>query len=63
MTGDPRECRIHAMRCAEAAARANTAHIKATFLGLSKHWEQLARELEKVRAFQDEQNVEFAKSA
>ena len=61
MPGDPRQCRIHAAHCAEAAATATTAQLRATFLGLSKHWEQIAQELEKAQALLDEQNVDFSK--
>jgi hypothetical protein len=46
MPGDPRECRMHAVRCAELAVTAETPQLKATFLGLSKHWEKLAIQLE-----------------
>jgi hypothetical protein len=34
------------VRCAELAATAQTPQLKATFLGLSKHWEKLAIQLE-----------------
>jgi hypothetical protein len=63
MPGDPRECRVHAANCAAAATTAKTAHLRATFLGLSKHWEQLAKELEIAQVLQDELNVDFPKSA
>jgi hypothetical protein len=46
MPGDPKECRKHAARCAEMAVAARTPQLKATFLGLSKHWEKLAIQLE-----------------
>jgi hypothetical protein len=46
MPGDPKECRKHAARCAELAVAARTPQLKATFLGLSKHWEKLAIQLE-----------------
>jgi hypothetical protein len=46
MLGDPREYRRHALRCAELAVFARTPQLKATFLGLSKNWEQFAVELE-----------------
>jgi hypothetical protein len=46
MPGDPKECRKHAARCAEMAVAAYTPHLRATFLELSKHWEQLAIQLE-----------------
>jgi hypothetical protein len=46
MTGDPKECREHAARCAELAVSARTPQLKTTFLGLSKNWERFAIELE-----------------
>jgi len=46
MLGDSKECRRHAARCAEMAVAAHTPQLRATFLGLSKHWEKLAIQLE-----------------
>jgi hypothetical protein len=46
MPGNPKECRAHAARCAEMAVAARTAQLRTTFLKLSKHWEQLAIQLE-----------------
>ena|SRR5215469_9005053 len=46
MPGDPRECRIHAARCAALAATARTPQLRAMFLDLSKNWERLAIQLE-----------------
>ena len=63
MPGDPKECRVHAANCAKAASTATRPHLRATFLGLSKHWEQLARELEIAQALQDDLNVDLPKSA
>jgi hypothetical protein len=63
MPGDPKECRLRAMRCAELAASARTAQLKATLLGLSKEWEKLAIDLEKTRALLEEDKVEFKKPA
>ena len=48
MPGDPRECRKHAIRCAELAAEAKTEPLRNHFLLLSKTWESLATELERV---------------
>jgi hypothetical protein len=48
--GDPRECRKHALRCAELAMTSRTEQLKAKFLALSKHWEALAVQLEDVLA-------------
>jgi hypothetical protein len=63
MPGDPKECRAHAANCAAAASAAKTAHLRATFLALSKHWEQLAKELEIAQVLQDELNTKLPKSA
>jgi len=46
MPGDPRECRVHAARCAALAATARTPQLRAMFLDLSKNWEKLAIQLE-----------------
>ena len=54
MPGDPRECRAQAVRYAELAAKAKTTHLRATFLGLSKHWEHVAADLEAMQAIVDE---------
>ena len=46
MPGDPKECRWHALRCAELAMKGRTPQLKAMFLELSKNWETLAIQLE-----------------
>jgi len=63
MSGDPKECRAHALRCAELAANAKTSQLRATFLGLSKQWETFAVELEKAQALSQEETIEFKTSA
>jgi hypothetical protein len=50
MPGDPVECRKHAVRCAQLADQANTEPLKPHFIGLSKTWESLARELERTQS-------------
>jgi hypothetical protein len=50
MPGDPKECRFHALSCAEFAASAETQQSNAMFLNLSKKWEKLAVELERAQA-------------
>jgi hypothetical protein len=47
MPGDPKECRLRAMRCAELAANAKSPQFKAALLDLSKTWVKLAESLEK----------------
>ncbi len=63
MLGDPWQCRMHAVYCAELAATAKTAFLRATFLGLSKQWEKVAADLEMMQAVLDEEVVEFNKPA
>jgi len=46
MPGDPKECRKHALHCAELAMAARTPQLKTTLLDLSKKWEILAIQLE-----------------
>ena len=43
MSGDPKECRRNAARCAELAVTASTPQLKA--MELSKNWEKLAIQL------------------
>jgi hypothetical protein len=61
--GDPKECRLHAMRCAELAATAKTRQLKATLLELSANWVKLAESLEKTKPLLDEEGVDFKKPA
>ena len=46
MTGNPKEYRRHAARCAELAASARPQQLKTALLELSKNWERLAIDLE-----------------
>jgi hypothetical protein len=46
MPGNPKECRMHAARCAEMAAATQPPQLRATFLELSRNWEKLAIQLE-----------------
>jgi hypothetical protein len=62
MSGDPKECRLRAMQCAELAATAKTRQLKETLLDLSKNWVKLAESLERTQPFRDEDRVEFRKS-
>jgi hypothetical protein len=61
--GDPKECRLRAMRCAELARTAKTPQLKTTLLDLSKSWVRLAESLEQNHAVMDEDDVDFKKSA
>jgi len=50
MPGDPRECRRHAVRCADLAHSARTPELKQTLIELSRNWLKLAIELERTAA-------------
>ena len=50
MPGDPKDCRLHAMRCAELAAQAKPPELKASLLELSLNWAKLACDLEATNA-------------
>jgi len=63
MPGDPKQCRLHAMRCAELAAKAKTEKLKATLLDLSQNWVKLAVSLEHTQALLDEERVDFKRPA
>ena len=54
MPGDPKNCRLHAMHCAELARDAKAPELKNTLLNLSKTWMKLAQELERTNALLDE---------
>jgi hypothetical protein len=57
MTGNPKEYRRHAARCAELAVSARSEQLKAALLELSKNWEHLAIDLENGAAMFDELEV------
>jgi hypothetical protein len=63
MPGDPKECRLRAMRCAELAATAKSQQLKATLLELSKNWVKLAESLERTQALLDDGKVAFKNHA
>jgi hypothetical protein len=63
MPGDPKECRKHALRCAELAHSARTQQLKQTMIELSRNWMKLAAELERSQALLDSEAVEPKKSA
>jgi hypothetical protein len=63
MPGNPRECRLHAMRCAELAAGAKTTQLKMTLVELSKSWQKMAEQLETSQALLDEERAELKKSS
>jgi len=53
MAGDPKECRVHASRCAELAEEATSPQLKQTFIALSRNWLKLAIEVERNHALTD----------
>jgi hypothetical protein len=63
MPGDPKQCRLNALRCAELAQNAKTQQLKVMLLDLSKDWVRLAESLEMARALLDEHKVDFKKPA
>ena len=57
MTGDAKQCRLHAMRCAELASKAKPQELKETLLDLSKNWVRLAESLEKTEALLEDDKI------
>jgi hypothetical protein len=53
MPGDPKQCRLNAMRCAELARDAKALELKNTLLDLPQCWLKLAEELERTHALLD----------
>jgi hypothetical protein len=47
LPGDPKECRKHALRCAELAHSARTPELKNLLIELSGNWLKIAIELER----------------
>ena len=62
MPGNPKQCRLHAMRCAELAASAKTTQLKMTLIELSKSWQKMAEQLETSQALLDEERLEELKT-
>ncbi len=50
MPGDSRECRQHAVRCAELATSVKNDEFREAYLALAKQWEMFATELEGAEA-------------
>jgi hypothetical protein len=50
MPGNPKECRAHALRCAELADSSTTPEARERLLELATKWNQLAAELEDTSA-------------
>jgi hypothetical protein len=44
--GDPKECRLRALRCLDLAHKARTTEARTIFLVLKERWEQLAQALD-----------------
>jgi hypothetical protein len=63
MPGDAKDYRLHAAHCAELAVKARTPQLTATFLDLSKQWERLAADLERMQTLLQAENVDFKESA
>ena len=65
MPSNPRECRKHAVRCAELAMKAHSPELAMTLTTLSKNWMKLAADLERTQALMKEHppQVEIEKQA
>jgi hypothetical protein len=63
MPGDPRQCRMYAVQCAELASSSIAVHLKMTLLALSQNWEKLAFDLERTQALLLEDEKHFKKPA
>jgi hypothetical protein len=50
MPGDPRECRLHAVKCLELARSAKSKTIKNNFVNLAATWQALVNQLEAQQA-------------
>jgi hypothetical protein len=53
--GDPKQCRMYALECAEVARTAKVPHAKELFLNLAQSWLNLAIELERMQALLDDE--------
>jgi hypothetical protein len=56
MPGNPRECRKHAVRCAELAMEARSPELAMMLTNLSKDWMKLAADLERTQALMKERS-------
>jgi hypothetical protein len=63
MLGDPRQCRMYAVQCAQLASSSIAVHLKMTLLELSQNWEKLAFDLERTQALLLEDEKHFKKPA
>jgi hypothetical protein len=54
MPGDPKECRLHALRCTELAKKPDSPERAQVFRNLAQQWLKLAIELEHAQALRDE---------
>jgi hypothetical protein len=50
MPGDPKECRLHAVRCMQLANETTNTEMRRTFVDLAHHWNRIAVELEDAQA-------------
>jgi hypothetical protein len=54
MSGDPKQCRKNAFRCAQLAHEARSPEFKAMLIDLSQNWMRLALELDRNIALMDD---------
>ena len=58
MPSDPRECRKHALCCAQLAMEARSPELAMMLTSLSKQWMKLAADLERTQALVKEHHSE-----
>ncbi len=61
MFRNPRDYRVHAVRCGELAATARTPQLQVMFQELSEGWERLALDIEKTDAVLADDDVDYKK--
>jgi hypothetical protein len=50
MPGDPKRCRLHAVKCMQIADETTNSEVRRTFVDLAHHWNRIAVELDDAQA-------------
>ena len=50
MPGDPKRCRLHAVKCMQIADETTNSEVRRTFVDLAHNWNRIAVELEDAQA-------------
>jgi hypothetical protein len=50
MPGDPKECRLRAVKCMQLANETTNLELRRTFVDLAHHWNRIAAELDDAQA-------------